>query len=61
MNFVKTRLYLDKLESGDVIKVYLDAGEPVESVSSSIEADGHSVVENEEVEAGVFCLTIRKN
>lgn len=60
MNFVKTRLFLDKIQSGDTVRVTLDAGEPVESVSSSIQSEGHTIEETAEVEANVFCLTIRK-
>lgn len=60
MNFVKTRLFLDKIESGSVLKVCLDAGEPVESVSSSVQAEGHEVQSCEETSDGTFVLTIRK-
>lgn len=60
MNFVKTRLFLDKIQAGDILKVTLDAGEPVESVSSSIQSEGHTIEETVEIEADVFCLTIRK-
>lgn len=60
MNFVKTRLFLDKIQSGDVLKVTLDGGEPVESVTSSIQSEGHTIEETVETDANVFCLTIRK-
>lgn len=60
MNFVKTRLFLDKINSGDIVRVTLDAGEPVESVSFSIQSEGHTIEETVEVETDVFCLTIRK-
>ena len=60
MNFVKTKLLLDKLESGAVVEVYLDAGEPVESVSSSMTAEGHLVEEPKARADGSFSLMIRK-
>ena len=28
MNFVKTRLFLDKIQEGDLVRVLLDGGEP---------------------------------
>ncbi len=60
MNFVKTRLFLDKIQEGDLVRVLLDGGEPVESVSTSVEQDGHNVeAKNHEVE-GHFMLCIRK-
>ncbi len=60
MNFVKTRLFLDKVESGDILKVLLDAGEPVESVSSSVSSEGHTVESTVQLSDETFCLTIRK-
>jgi TusA-related sulfurtransferase len=60
MNFVKTKLYLDKLASGTVIEVVLDAGEPVESVFASISAEGHHVEEPKLRSEGAFSLIIRK-
>lgn len=60
MNFVKTRLYLDKIAVGDTVDVLLDGGEPVESVSSSIAQEGHAVLAVEPNQAGHFVVTIRK-
>jgi TusA-related sulfurtransferase len=60
MNFVKTRLYLDKMRPGERLKVMLDAGEPVESVTTSILQEGHEIVESHQEPLGYFCLTIRK-
>lgn len=60
MNFVRTKLRLDKLKSGERLKVLLDPGEPVESVTASINAEGH-VVEAVNLEsAGHYCVSIRK-
>lgn len=60
MNFVKTRLFLDKIASGDILKVLLDVGEPVESVSSSVSSEGHTVESPVKLSDETFCLTIRK-
>ncbi len=60
MNFVKTRLFLDKVPSGDVVDVLLDDGEPVESVSSSVGAEGHVVEQLIKCPEGHCLLTIRK-
>ena len=43
LNFVKTKLCLDNLNNGEILAVVLDAGEPIESVYSSIMAEGHTV------------------
>ncbi len=60
MNFVKTRLFLDKIQEGDLVRVLLDGGEPVESVSTSVEQDGHSIEARNEAAEGHFMLSIRK-
>jgi tRNA 2-thiouridine synthesizing protein A len=60
MNFVKTKLYLDKLPDGEILKVNLDAGEPVESVYNSIQAEGHKLEEPEIQDDGTYLLTIKK-
>ena len=60
MNFVKTRLFLDKLKQGEEVLVTLDGGEPVESVTSSVRADGHEVSEPAPVSDGGFSVRIRK-
>ena len=43
LNWVKTKLALEELESGDVLSVRLDAGEPIEEVPRSAAEDGHDV------------------
>ena len=60
MNFVKTKLFLDKLMPDDLVTVTLDPGEPVESVSSSIQAEGHRLEHTVQLDSGHFSITIRK-
>lgn len=60
MNFVKTRLYLDKMQSGETVTVVLDDGEPVESVFQSIKAEGHTVERHEQANDSSWTLTIIK-
>ena len=60
MNFVKTKLLLDKLQAGDLLSVLLDAGEPVDSVSTSIAEEGHLIEMNVKSPEGYFRLSIRK-
>jgi len=43
MNWVKTKLALERLAAGDELSVRLDAGEPLESVPRSAREDGHDV------------------
>jgi tRNA 2-thiouridine synthesizing protein A len=43
LNWVRTKLALEDLESGDSIEVLLDSGEAIESVPRSAREDGHEV------------------
>ncbi len=44
MNFVKAKLAMDKIKSGDTIEFYLDDGEPIVNVSRSLKDEGHQVL-----------------
>jgi len=61
MNFVKTKLRLDKLEGGELLEVLLDQGEPYESVSESVKAEGHTVERAAVDDSGFASLLIRKS
>ena len=61
MNFVKTQLFLDKLNKGDLLEVTLDIGEPSESVSQSVVAEGHQVESNEAIDKTYCRIVIRKS
>lgn len=60
MNFVKTRLKLDKMSTGEILEVWLDDGEPIESVTSSVLSEGHLIECSVKVES-YHSLRIRKS
>jgi TusA-related sulfurtransferase len=43
MNFVKTKLELAKLASGQLLRVFLDDGEPIDNVPRSVAEEGHKI------------------
>ncbi len=43
INFVRTKLTLDKMAPGSVLEVWLDAGEPIEQVPDSLRMEGYDV------------------
>lgn len=43
LNYVKTRLQLEKTDVGGEIEVWLDFGEPAEQVPRSLQMDGQEV------------------
>jgi sulfite reductase (ferredoxin) len=47
LNYVKTKLRLEMMESGERLEVWLDAGEPIKNVPMSLRNDGHKVLAEE--------------
>ena len=52
LNYVKTRVALDRIAPGECIEVWVDHGEPEENVPRSCEEDGFSVLLHEDGDAG---------
>ena len=59
INFVKTKLKLEELNSGEVLEVFIDAGEPIANVPRSIKEEGHKIIKVEKLD-GYFRLLIEK-
>jgi TusA-related sulfurtransferase len=58
INFVKTKLKLEKMAAGQVLEVWLDPGEPVEQVPDSLRMEGYTI-EAIDDRSGFFALLIR--
>jgi len=43
INFVRTKLYLEKMPPGGLLEVWLDPGEPIEQVPDSLTMTGYQV------------------
>lgn len=50
LNFVKTKMQLDKMQSGQILEVLLDPGEAIESVPPSVIEEGHNILLQEKVD-----------
>lgn len=59
MNFVKTKIELATLKSGDLLEILLDEGEPIENVPGSIKGEGHKVLDQKKVN-DYWSVTIEK-
>ena len=57
LNFIRTKLALEKLSAGEWLQVDLDAGEPEQMVASGLREAGHRV-ELEALEPGAVRLLI---
>ena len=49
LNFVKTKVELAKLKSGDILEIWLDDGAPIENVPGSVKAEGHKVISQNKI------------
>lgn len=50
MNFVKTKLELATMKSGEQLEIWLDDGHPIENVPGSVKLEGHTIVSQDPVE-----------
>lgn len=59
MNFVKTKIALTPMKSGQILEILLDDGEPIHNVPGSVKNEGHTVLSTEKVE-NYWKVTIKK-
>jgi tRNA 2-thiouridine synthesizing protein A len=60
MTFVKTRIALDRLTSGQTLLVRLRGDEPLRNVPRTAVEQGHTVLDQREAEDGATLLLLRK-
>lgn len=59
-NFVKAKLALEEIETGEVLQILLDDGEPVKNVPRSLKAEGHKLLGLKQAEEGYYVLELEK-
>ena len=63
INFVRTKLKLETMASGQILEVWLDAGEPIEQVPDSLRMEGYviqSVDESKDDRSTYFVLRVQR-
>lgn len=60
MTFVKTKIELSRLQSGDQLEVLLTEGEPLDNVPRSATEQGFKVLEIVHVKDNIHKITIEK-
>lgn len=60
INFVKVKIELSKIKSGETKGFYLDDGAPINNVPKSVEKEGHKIISIDENYPGYNLLTIEK-
>ncbi len=59
LNYVQAKLFLENIEAGRVIELYLDEGEPVQNVPVSLKNDGQEILEIKKID-GYYKVRVRK-
>jgi TusA-related sulfurtransferase len=59
INFVRTKLRLEKMSPGSLLEVWLDSGEPIEQVPDSLTIAGYQVEQITDC-TGYFSLLVRR-
>lgn len=59
MNFVKTKIALSPMQSGQILEILLDDGQPIQNVPGSVKNEGHEVLATEKVD-NYWKVTIKK-
>ncbi len=60
LSFVKAKLRLERIQSGQLLELWLDQGEPVDQVPNSLSVDGHKILSLIEHEDKFFTLLVEK-
>ena len=62
LTFVKAKLLIEKMSSGQTARIRLNSGEPLDNVPRAVEEHGHSVLSlvPEATDSTVYVLYIRK-
>jgi TusA-related sulfurtransferase len=53
LNFVRTKLRLEKMSPNQILEVWLDKGEPIEQVPNSLQMSGYQILQT--IEHDDFC------
>ncbi|MEM9213423.1 MAG: sulfurtransferase TusA family protein [Cyanobacteria bacterium P01_F01_bin.150] len=59
INFVRTKLKLEKMEPGKTLEVWLDPGEPIEQVPDSLRMEGYEIHQLED-RTDFFALFVQR-
>ena len=62
ITFVKTKLLIERMQSGEIAEIRLPSGEPLENVPRSVGEEGHAILSLESIpESDAHILLIRKS
>jgi len=60
LTFVKVKITLSQMDSGDELMVILKDGEPMENVPEAVKRNGHTVIKIEKDAEHIYKMLIKK-
>ncbi|MCX7798575.1 MAG: sulfurtransferase TusA family protein [Melioribacter sp.] len=60
INYVRTKLKLETMQTGQILEVILDDGEPIKNVPLSLKQDGHSILLQEKINERFWKIFVKK-
>ncbi|MCD7904362.1 MAG: sulfurtransferase TusA family protein [Clostridiales bacterium] len=60
VTFVKAKVAIEELKVGEVLKVHMNGGEPLQNVPRSMKEEGHRVLKLTENDDGTYDLIVEK-
>lgn len=60
MNFVKAKVFLEEIETGEIIEIILDEGDPLVNVTRSLKEEGHLILKVEQFTETTFKIYLKK-
>ena len=60
ITFVKSKLKLEEMSQGEILKITLDYRPSVLNVPRSLEQDGHQVLQINEIQNGIWEVFVKK-
>lgn len=60
VTFVKAKIAIEELETGQILSVHMNDGEPVQNVPRSMKEEGHKVLKLNKNDDGTFDLIVEK-
>ncbi len=60
VTFVKAKIAIEELETGQILSIHMNAGEPVQNVPRSMKEEGHKVLKLNKNEDETYDLIVEK-
>ncbi len=60
VTFVKAKVALEELDDGQILRIRMNDGEPVQNVPRSIKDEGHKILKLTKNDDGTYNLFVRK-